>query len=155
MLPRSAQTIRRPVVSQASAVVVAAESGLFRTRFLVRHETTTTTSSLRYYHPQRRNFSSASKEKHIRPYSDSLPSPGSEWCSRCQIRTHHFQKPQDQHNACLDTPRLFGLGVCASARQYYQQQVAHMVFLSLFCFAAAPLYNATTTTHAQEEEEDQ
>jgi len=95
---------------------------------------------------QRRSFNAKDR---IRPYSDSLPSPGYEWCERCQIRTHKFQKPRGYHNTCLDAPRLFGWGVCGPARQYYQQQVTHMIFLSLFCFAAAPLYN--NATHTQQD----
>lgn len=101
---------------------------------------------------QRRNYFDARDP--VRPYSDSLPSPGYEWCDRCQIRTHKFQKPQGQHNACLDTPRFFGLGVCTPARKYYQQQVTNMIFLSLFCFAAAPLYNATQNADDERTIED-
>lgn len=89
----------------------------------------------------RRHFNS---KEPVRPYSDSLPSAGYEWCPRCQIRTHRFQKPIGQHNSCLDAPRLFGLGVCRPAKQYYQQQVNHMIFLTLFTFAVAPIYNSAT-----------
>lgn len=89
----------------------------------------------------------------IRPYSESLPSPNHEWCSRCQIRLHRFQKPIGKHNACLDAPRLFGWGICRPARNYYQNQCLHMISLSLACFLVAPWYNQWTTSTSSETEE--
>jgi hypothetical protein len=146
MFSRSTQAIiRRPVLPQIRALPQESEMVVGTARFVRRVQPQPQPQQRRNY------FKNNAKDEPIRPYSDSLPSPGYEWCSRCQIRTHKFQKPLgQQNNGCLEAPRLFGLGVCGSARQYYQQQVTHMIFLSLFCFAAAPLYNATQTQEKDE-----
>lgn len=70
----------------------------------------------------------------VRPYSDSLPSEGYEWCTRCSIRCHNLQKKIGYQNACLDSPRLFGLGICSAAKKYWQKRVYSMVALATICF---------------------
>jgi hypothetical protein len=79
----------------------------------------------------------------LRPYSGSLPSPGYEWCQRCNIPSKKLQKAIGQHNPCLDrrpggggAPLLEG--ICPAARHYYQQQFTHMFFFTALCFVALP-----------------
>ena len=73
------------------------------------------------------------------PYSASLPEPGYEWCSRCGIRTHEFQKRIGEHHACLNLPRRIPLlrsGICGKAKNYWRNQIQGMILLSaaVFCF---------------------
>jgi hypothetical protein len=77
---------------------------------------------------------SSSQVRFSRPYSGSLPSPGYEWCTRCNIRCHKFQKNIGQHNACLESPRLFGLGICGAAKNYWKQQRYKMTAFAVLCF---------------------
>lgn len=77
------------------------------------------------------------------PYSGSLPSPGYEWCKRCNIPCRSLQKAIGEHNECLDLPPkvtfwFLGLHTCPSARKYYKEQLTTMVFLTAFCFVALP-----------------
>jgi hypothetical protein len=95
---------------------------------------TTTKPKLLRWH----SSSSDSNSKPIRPYSESLPSPGFAWCERCHIQSHVFEETLGAHNTCLDRPRLFGLGVCHPAKQYFRQQVTYMAFLGALCFVALP-----------------
>ncbi|VEU41776.1 unnamed protein product [Pseudo-nitzschia multistriata] len=62
----------------------------------------------------------------VRPYSGSLPSPGHEWCKRCNIPDKRFQMKIGSTNKCLDRPRIFGLGICHEAKQYYRQQLENI-----------------------------
>ena len=96
---------------------------------------------------QSRNFSIKNS---LYPYSGSLPSPGHEWCTRCNIPSKALEKAIGQHNPCLDRQqqrqrptRLFWFGyywggLCAPARNYYRQQLTTMGFLTLLCFVALP-----------------
>jgi len=79
--------------------------------------------------------SNRSDDKNVRPYSGSLPSPGYEWCKRCNIPDKRFQIKIGATNKCLDRPRIFGLGICHKAKRYYWQQLYVMVILGSFCFA--------------------
>mmetsp|Transcript_20027 Transcript_20027/g.55700 ORF Transcript_20027/g.55700 Transcript_20027/m.55700 type:complete len:182 (+) Transcript_20027:205-750(+) len=74
------------------------------------------------------------KDTIVRPYSASLPSPGYEWCKRCNIPDKRHQKKIGVANRCLDRPRIFGLGICNGAKQYYRQQFYILVFAGIFCF---------------------
>jgi hypothetical protein len=108
------------------------------------------------------NNSRLKMKEPLRPYSGSLPSPGYEWCRRCNIPSRKLQKAIGQHNPCLDLPThthqdnntttaaprslvqklLLVVGrrrsICPAARQYYQQQVAYMAFFTALCFVALP-----------------
>lgn len=81
---------------------------------------------------------------HVKPYSQSIPSPGHNWCSRCNIRCHSFQKPINEHNACLDSPQLFGLGICDPAKQYWMRQTNAMVAMFIMCFVVFPSSKPST-----------
>lgn len=70
----------------------------------------------------------------VRPYSGSLPSPGYEWCPRCNIPDKRYQKKIGSANECLDRPRLFGLGICDDAKKYYRHQMYVLTCLGIFCF---------------------
>lgn len=76
------------------------------------------------------------------PYSGSLPSPGHEWCSRCNIPSRKFQVAIGEHHPCLDLPtatfRFLGLHLCAPARQYYRDQLTTMALLVAVCFVVLP-----------------
>ena len=72
-------------------------------------------------------------ENMIRPYSGSLPSPGHEWCSRCHIPDKCLQKRIGYHNPCLDTPRLFGFGLCQPAWNFYKRQTYTLTFILGIC----------------------
>ena len=89
------------------------------------------------------------------PYSGSLPSPGYEWCKRCNIPSRHLQKAIGEHNPCLDRPtatfRFLGLHICAPARQYYREQLTTMAMLMALCFVALP---ARTTIGLQRDFDD-
>mmetsp|Transcript_19438 Transcript_19438/g.29990 ORF Transcript_19438/g.29990 Transcript_19438/m.29990 type:complete len:154 (-) Transcript_19438:57-518(-) len=95
---------------------------------------------------QRRLMSTSSNHEKktpqiVRPYSDSLPRPGYEWCSRCGIRTHNFQKRVGEHHPCLDLPRpiwFLQSGMCENARQYYRNQMNVFLVLSVTLFGVIP-----------------
>lgn len=86
---------------------------------------------------QYRHFSNH-RQPYIRPYSESLPTKGYEWCTRCNIRCHKFEKKIGQHNACLDSPRLFGLGICRPAKNYLVRQMFTVIALGSICFMPMP-----------------
>ena len=106
--------------------------------------------------PISKNVASASKQiqlrcasgggrgppEYHRPYSGSLPSPGHEWCSRCNIPSRKFQVAIGERHPCLDLPtatfRFLGLHLCAPARQYYRDQLTTMAFLVAVCFVVLP-----------------
>jgi hypothetical protein len=98
----------------------------------------------------------------LRPYSGSLPSPGYEWCSRCNIPSRKLQKAIGQPNPCLDRRPshasrgwLFFLeGVCPAARHYYQQQITYMFFFTALCFVALPGDFLPFGSHDDDDDED-
>ena len=142
---------RCPSVSQRAPPSLGRETLPTEETLHSRHVLMRRTSRVTRIHQQQRSIHDNSNHRNsIHPYSDSLPSPGHEWCSRCGIRTHAFQKPKDSHNPCLDFPRLFGFGVCTAAKQYYQRQVTSMLLLSIFVFGMAPVYNRAVT-HSEED----
>ena len=74
----------------------------------------------------------------FRPYSASLPESGHEWCSRCGIRTHEFQKRIGKQNSCKQLPRRIPLlrsGICGRAQQYWRRQAKVMIIVTaaIFC----------------------
>ena len=106
----------------------------------------------------------------VRPYSASLPTPGHEWCQRCHIPLHRFQKPIGVPHSCsaidphpyrrvfrhpILVPRRPRQGpfrfwgssyyhrLCPPAQQYYQQQVVWMMGIALVCFGLAPFDSST------------
>ena len=81
----------------------------------------------------RNNNNNDDDENMIRPYSGSLPSPGHEWCSRCHIPDKCLQKRIGYHNPCLDTPRLFGFGICQPAWNFYKRQTYTLGFILGIC----------------------
>ena len=80
----------------------------------------------------------------LHPYSQSLPNPGYEWCSRCEIRCKQFQKKiNDRHNdPCHQLPKRIPFlrsGICQSAKNYYQQQMNYMLLTTLGVFGLWPI----------------
>jgi hypothetical protein len=78
----------------------------------------------------------------IHPYSQSLPSRGYEWCSRCGIRSHEFEKRLGEQHACLDLPRRIPLlrsGICGGAKSYYRQQMNYMFLMTAAIFGLLPV----------------
>ena len=94
--------------------------------------------------------------KVIRPYSSSLPSPGYDWCTRCYIPDRKLQKRIGDHNPCLDTPRLFGFGICRPAYNYYKRQLSTLVALFGICLvlgSMSPKPSSTTTSWEHQEQQ--
>ena len=75
----------------------------------------------------------------IIPYSQSLPSAGYQWCDKCQIRAHAFQKPctsvgqrrTTDDDACAALPAGT---LCPSARRYFRQQRNVMIGMAAVVF---------------------
>jgi len=92
------------------------------------------------------------------PYSGSLPSPGYEWCRRCNIPSRQLQKAIGEHNPCCDRPaqfvtlKLLGIGICPAAWRYYQQQFATMAILTAFIFVALPPGTTFFGSHDDDDE---
>ena len=71
----------------------------------------------------------------IIPYSQSLPSVGYQWCDRCQIRAHAFQKPCRDDDGDDDACAALPAGtICPSAERYFQQQRNAMLRLAVVVF---------------------
>lgn len=85
----------------------------------------------------------------ILPYSQSLPSVGHEWCTRCQIRAHAFQKPlrtarsSNKDDACAALPT--GM-ICPPARRYFRQQRNFMLSVATIVFVMPAVVNGTSST---------
>ena len=78
------------------------------------------------------------------PYSQSLPSLGHQWCSRCEIRAHAFQKPCHQagtppHDACAALPAGT---ICAPAKRYFRQQRNFMLGMAAIVFVVPSIVSA-------------
>ena len=95
------------------------------------------------------------ERKVIRPYSGSLPSPGYDWCTRCYIPDRKLQKRIGDHNPCLDTPRLFGFGLCRPAYNYYKRQLSTLIAILGICFAVGSMSSTTTSLEQQQQERQQ
>jgi hypothetical protein len=79
--------------------------------------------STKYNH----NRESSKQNEAVRPYSDSVPPVGYEWCKKCGIRLPRFQKRIGEPDPCYDElpPRIIWFlppKICHEARQYYQLQ---------------------------------
>lgn len=139
-LAHSDKTMYLPQSSSSAAAAAAAmrvvkkqhqKQFLFSTCTVVRNSTTRSSSSNKHPHPHPHNYHHYHYNNYhhrhfttdnIRPYSESLPTKGYEWCTRCQIRCKKLEKKIGHHNPCLDTPRLFGFGICNDAKQYWIRQ---------------------------------
>lgn len=71
----------------------------------------------------------------IIPYSQSLPSRGHQWCDKCQIRAHAFQKPCHRVAHGMDACSALPAGtICPSAERYFRQQRNVMIGLAAVVF---------------------
>mmetsp|Transcript_4332 Transcript_4332/g.9318 ORF Transcript_4332/g.9318 Transcript_4332/m.9318 type:complete len:180 (+) Transcript_4332:302-841(+) len=116
--------------------------------------TTGRSSTVIVSRPQQRGFASSSSNSNnttnnVRPYSGSLPCPGYEWCSKCNIPSKQLQKEIGAPNACLE---LNGAVMCSQAKQYYINQCQAMLLLMGFCFGLGPLLAPPSRPSATEEQ---
>ena len=71
----------------------------------------------------------------IIPYSQSMPCPGHQWCTKCQIRAHAFQKPNHQVGTAYDACAALPAGtICPSAARYFRQQRNVMLGMATIVF---------------------
>uniref|UniRef100_A0A7S1YZZ5 Uncharacterized protein n=1 Tax=Ditylum brightwellii TaxID=49249 RepID=A0A7S1YZZ5_9STRA len=81
----------------------------------------------------------SSNDGYVRPYSDSVPPKGYEWCRRCGIRLPKYQKKIGEPNYCYDDlrPRILWFvpgKICSEAWQYYRMQINVFLMLGLGIF---------------------
>ena len=106
----------------------------------------------------RSSSSSSSSSGPLFPYSNSLPSPGYEWCRKCHVPSRHLQKVIGKPDPCHQLPSLPVLGdfywsYCEPARHYYRQQFMTMMLLALVCFVSVPSSSPSPPTTQEDSPE--
>jgi hypothetical protein len=101
-----------------------------------------------------RRHDSNSNPKIILPYSNSLPERGYDWCRRCGIRSHEFQKKIGEHDPCQDLPQRIPFlrsGTCKGAQNYWRRHIQAMIFFTVGVFSIEALLPEDSSTKYHEE----
>jgi hypothetical protein len=143
MICRTAYYPLRSTASTAKAFVVATRPLSLFPGSQKKHPITVNKDINTNNNTSKTSSSSSKSAPVILPYSQSLPTVGHTWCSKCEIRAHAFQKPCHQIGTRYDTCAALPDGaICQSAQNYFRQQRNVMLALAAIVFVVPNIVGA-------------